>query len=103
MAKAELLQIQRANIGFDRPHRIGPINVVFYPCRQQARLLAVLARFECAIRHPRIVHQSAKPSFLPSLIGCSTLWREAKSAYVFDGPLFASCESYYAHPHNHPL
>jgi hypothetical protein len=50
VAEVQFVQIERIDIGIDRPHRIVPTDVILYARRKQAHLLAVVADLVAALR-----------------------------------------------------
>ena len=51
MPELELLKIESANVGLDRPNRVIPPDIILDPRRQKAQLLPAWAGLIGAIRH----------------------------------------------------
>jgi hypothetical protein len=69
VAKPERLDIERLDIGLDRPHRIVAIHIIFNARRKKARLLPAAAALKGVIRHKLNLTPSRRTAyeFLPSL------------------------------------
>jgi hypothetical protein len=67
--KAQTPQIERRNIGVNRPHRVVRRHVILDPRRQQAQLVAARAGFERSLRHAERIgaFDPKHEKFLPSL------------------------------------